>query len=73
MFKNSFVLCLLAFNNIKTGQKRKYTSPNATLMKTERKFINTEEKLDIIILPEKGDGVSNVQCPWFEHEAIKYN
>jgi hypothetical protein len=55
------VLCLLAFNNNKTGEKRKYSSPGATTMKKERKLINNEDKLDIIILPVKGESTSNVQ------------
>ena len=66
------MVCLLAFNNTKTGDKRTYSSTNATPMK-ERKLINTEEKLDIIILPEKGEGISNLQWSWLDHEAIKYN
>jgi hypothetical protein len=61
------------FNNIKMGENRKYGSPNATPIKKERKLINTEEKLDIIILPEKGEVISYVQCSWLDHKVSKYN
>jgi len=70
---NYFVLCLLAFNNTKTSEKRKYNSPNATEMKKERKLKNTEEKLGVIIFPEKGEVISNVQCLWLDHEVWKSN
>jgi len=67
------MLCLLAFNNNKTGEKRKHSSPNATPKKKERMLISTEEKLDITILTEKGEGTSNVQSSWLDHEDSKYN
>jgi hypothetical protein len=55
------------------GEKRKYSCPDTTTMKKERKLINTEEKLDIVILPEKDEGTSNVQSSWLDHEGSKYN
>jgi hypothetical protein len=71
LFKITFVVCSLAFNNTKRGEKHKYTSPNATPRKKERKLINSEEKLDVIILPGKGECISNLHFSWFDQESSK--
>jgi hypothetical protein len=49
------------------SQKHKFASPGAIQVKNWRKTISTEEKLDVISRPEKGERIvdirSNVRLP----------
>ena len=48
-------------NNIKMSHKRKFTSPGTTQVKTWRKSISNEEKLDVINRLAKGERIANIR------------